>query len=80
MALGLVGLVVEAEMNGFSVSVVADLCEALADLVEQAPGVAVKTARKLGATLHGRVAQADAAGGRELAIREQRAAKGQPDF
>ncbi len=67
-------------MNGFGVGMVADLCEALADLIEQAPKVAVVTARKLGATLHRRVEAAEHSADRELRIREQRAAHGHPDF
>lgn len=34
--------------------VVADLCDALADLVEQSPGLAARTARQLGAELRNR--------------------------
>lgn len=67
-------------MNGFGVSVVADLCEAIAELIEQAPKVALFTARKLGATLHRRLALEEEAAARELQIKEQRAAKGLPEF
>lgn len=67
-------------MNGFGVSMVADLCEALAELIEAAPKVATFTARKLGATLRRRVDLADETTARELHVREQRVAKGLPEF
>jgi len=67
-------------MNPFGVAVVADLCEALADLIADAPAVAMSTARKLGSTLRRRVEVAEGQGERELKIRELRATKGLEGF
>jgi hypothetical protein len=46
-------------MHDFGAVVVADLCDAIADFVDTAPGAAAKVARKLGSTLRARQQRED---------------------
>lgn len=68
------------EMNPFGAAVVADLCGAIADLIDADPKLASKVAHKLGATLTARLQLADARASAEIEISRVRAANGKLDF
>lgn len=67
-------------MNPFGAAVVADLCGAIADLIDADPKLASKVAHKLGATLTSRLQLADARAAQELEISKVRAANGKADY
>ena len=67
-------------MNPFGAAVVADLCGAIADLIDADPKLASKVAHKLGSTLTARLQLVDARAADELAISKLRASRGQTDF
>lgn len=63
-------------MNPFGAAVVADLCGAIADLVDADPVLASKVARKLGSTLTSRIQLADRESAAQLELEQLRAKSG----
>lgn len=67
-------------MNPFGAAVVADLCGAIADLIDANPSLASKVAHKLGATLTSRLQLADQRAAAEIEISRVRALNGKTDY
>jgi hypothetical protein len=67
-------------MNPFGAAVVADLCSAIGDLIDDDPKLAAKVARKLGSTLTSRLEVSDRRAAEEMKISAMRAAHGKSEF
>jgi hypothetical protein len=67
-------------MTELGTVVVAELCEAAADVIDSDPRGAAKVARRLATSIRSHMAASDDQGERELKIREAYAARGKRPF